>query len=110
MSNNYDTWRASHGDTQGALQEQDEHRWQAAHEKANSAIESGIDDDDAAMLNEKIDEFFVESMDDEHFKSLSKLLFDVAMNRPVESSSALIEDIRELVLESLTTKFYKENN
>lgn len=110
MNNDYDAWRLNHGNTQGDLQEIEEYRWHLAHKKANRAMMLGLDDCDAITLKEEIDEFVLESIDDENSKDLSKLLFDVAMGQPVNSNSNLIEDIRELILEELATKFYKEHS
>ncbi len=104
----YDRWKTSHGDLQGMLEAQEDERWQLARENAAGALRDGLSSDEAVMISESVDEFISDTMDESHFEQLNKLLIDIAMKRPFDSSSALIEDVRDLIQEKLEVKYFKE--
>lgn len=104
----YDAWLDEPQAAQDDLDAQDDQRWQVAHANAAGAMISGLDNDEAAMIAESVDEFISDTMDESHFELLNKLLIDIAMKRPFDSSSALIEDVRDLIAEKLALRFYKE--
>ena len=104
----YDAWLDEPQAAQDDLDAQDDERWQVAHANAAGAMISGLDDDEAAMIAESVDEFISDTMDDEQFKDLNALLIDIAMSGPFDADSGLIRDVRDLIAEKLALRFYKE--
>jgi hypothetical protein len=108
MSSTYDRWLDEPLEAQDHEDAKDEQRWQVANEKAASAILEPLEGDNFLCAADALAHMFESDLDNEHYEDLYRVLIDLTLGHPVETSILFLKKIGDVIEEALSAKYYEE--